>query len=74
MATGTPRARNSRQTAFPHDFSSLENPESVLAGCQDNTGNNTPHREAVLRMPLDVMQGAWVSDMLLDAGRGILSL
>ena len=24
-------------------------------------------------MQLDVMQGAWVSDMLLDAGRRILS-
>jgi 2-keto-3-deoxy-L-rhamnonate aldolase RhmA len=30
-------------------------------------------RQAGRRMQLDVMQGAWVSDMLLDAGRRILS-
>ena len=29
-------------------------------------------RQAGRRMQLDVMQGAWVSDMLLDAGRRIL--
>jgi 2-keto-3-deoxy-L-rhamnonate aldolase RhmA len=31
-------------------------------------------REAGCRMQADVMQAAWVSDMLLDAGRRILSL
>ena len=31
-------------------------------------------RQAGGKMQLDVMQGAWVSDMLLDAGRRILSL
>jgi len=30
-------------------------------------------RQAGRRMQADVMQGAWVSDMLLDAGRRILS-
>jgi len=30
-------------------------------------------RQAGGTMQLDVMQGAWVSDMLLDAGRRILS-
>ena len=30
-------------------------------------------RQAGRRMQLDVMQGAWVSDMLLDAGRRILA-
>jgi 4-hydroxy-2-oxoheptanedioate aldolase len=30
-------------------------------------------RQAGRRVQLDVMQGAWVSDMLLDAGRRILS-
>jgi hypothetical protein len=30
-------------------------------------------RQAGRRMQADVMQGAWVSDMLLDAGRHILS-
>jgi 4-hydroxy-2-oxoheptanedioate aldolase len=30
-------------------------------------------RQAGRKMQLDVMQGAWVSDMLLDAGRRILS-
>jgi hypothetical protein len=29
-------------------------------------------RQAGRTMQLDVMQGAWVSDMLLDAGRRIL--
>jgi hypothetical protein len=30
-------------------------------------------RQAGRMMQLDVMQGAWVSDMLLEAGRRILS-
>jgi hypothetical protein len=30
-------------------------------------------RQAGRRMQADVMQGAWVSDMLLDAGRRILA-
>jgi len=30
-------------------------------------------RQAGRTMQLNVMQGAWVSDMLLDAGRRILS-
>jgi hypothetical protein len=36
-------------------------------------GNLKSHPRGRARMQLDVMQGAWVSDMLLDAGRRILS-
>ena len=45
-----------------------DHPEVV----KDNAGNHPRIRQAGRTMQADVMQAAWVSDMLLDAGRRIL--
>jgi 4-hydroxy-2-oxoheptanedioate aldolase len=59
----------------PHDFAQSlaypgqpDHPE-VVKTMQEITNRI---RQAGRRMQGDVMQGAWVSDMLLDAGRRIL--
>jgi len=60
----------------PNDFAqSLGYPgqpdhQEVVKTMQEITGRI---RQAGRTMQLDAMQGAWVSDMLLDAGRRILS-
>ena len=60
----------------PHDFAqSLAYPRQpdhpeVVKTMQEITRRI---RQAGRTMQADVMQGAWVSDMLLDAGRRILS-